>query len=818
MRRPPALPFLFFASGALALVYEVLWQRHFALVLGGGAAAATAVLAAYFAGLGVGSHLLGRAAARITRPLRVYAVLEALVAAGALLSFPLSAAVAGRSLVAASASTDHAAPRIASEVLVALVALALPTCAMGGTLPVLARLSEGGGRHLGAGVGLLYAVNTAGAALGALAVPFVLLPALGAKEGLGLTVAANLVVAAFAWTMDRPSSDEPASPDAARPDRAATMPWAHPAVVLAAASGLAAFVLQVSWNRAFAQVHENSTYSFALVVALFVCALALGAQVSRMALGRGRAPEAVIGWAWLLAALLAAIGPVSFVRLTHGLAYLSSDHGWRHDAPRLAGIGSVVVLPAVTALGMAFPALLESAGALRSAAVAIVGRLLAANVAGCVLGALLGGFVLPRAVGLWRGMLMAAAILAAGGAWCLMRARARGRGVAVALVGVVVAVAWRADPPRVRLAEAGDERLVSLAEGADGITAVVERPGSRRLKLNNHYVLGGTGSAGDERMQAHLPLVLHPSPRRLAFLGLGTGITAGGALFHPFDHVTAVELVPEVAAAARRHLREANGGVLDDPRTRLVVADARAYLRSTADRFDVIVGDLAVPWRPGESALYTIESFRAARRALAPGGVFCQWVPLFQLSETELRIVLRTFLTVFPRAQLWRGDFSAEEPALALVARAEPMALDPAVVEAALRVARPDPANLHLASPEGVWLYFAGVLEAADLGSGEERVNRDDRPWLELLGPWNADGAPTRLTGRRLQAWVAGVRRASASRIVALGPRERSAMEAGDWLFELSLALAERDGAAAQSAQEHVRALLPEAPFRALFP
>jgi spermidine synthase len=319
-------------------------------------------------------------------------------------------------------------------------------------------------------------------------------------------------------------------------------------------------------------------------------------------------------------------------------------------------------------------------------------------------------------------------------------------------------------------------------------------------------------------MQAHLPLLLHPSPRRVALLGLGTGITAAGALFHPLERLTAVELVPEVATAARLYLRDANRGVLDDARTRLVIGDARAYLRTTPDRFDVIVGDLAVPWRPGESALYTLESFAAARRTLAPGGLFCQWVPLFQLSEAELRIVLRTFLAVFPRAQVWRGDFSANEPALALVATAEPIPLDPAIVEGALRVATADSANAHIASADGVWLYFAGVLEPADLADGDTRVNRDDRPWLELLGPWDEGDAQERCTGRRLQAWLADLRRRSEPRLGALGARERRAMEAGDWLFELSLALAERNDTAAQSAQERVRALLPEATFRALFP
>jgi len=813
VRRGAALPLLFFTSGALGLVYEVLWQRHFALVFGGGAAAAAAVLAAYFSGLGLGSYFLGRTLAQVRRPLRAYALLEVLVAAGALLSFPLVSAAAPLAVLT-TGGTAPAAARPLVEALAAFAALALPTFAMGGTLPVLARLEGASDRRLGVGVGLLYAVNTAGAALGALAVPFVVLPWLGARGGLLAAVVANVAVAAFAWTMDGPLLDGPAS-ETARLDGPA-LSWTHPAVLLAAGSGLATFILQVLWNRAFAQVHENSTHSFALIVALFVLALALGAQICRLALRRGQAPETVTGWAWLIAAVLAALGPETFGRLTHGLAYLPADRGWGHDAGRLAGVAAWVVLPAATAIGAGFPALLEWAGHARSSAVTIVGRVLAANLAGCVLGALAAGFALPRALGMWRSMSLAAALLMAGGAWCLARARARGGRLAATLAAAIVVFAAISDPPRVRIAEG--EQLLSLSEGADGIVAVVERPGSRRIKLSNHYVLGGTASSGDERMQAHLPLLLHPSPRRVALLGLGTGITAGGALLHPIERLTVIEIVPEVAAAARLFLRDANRGVLDDARTRLVIADARAYLRTTADRFDVIVGDLAVPWRPGESALYTLENFAAARGALAPGGVFCQWVPLFQLSEPELRIVLRTLLTVFPRAQVWRGDFSADEPALALVATAEPILLDPAIVETARRAATPDPANAHLSDAAGTWLYFAGVVEPADLGTDDVRVNRDDRPWLELRGPWNGSVGEPRCTGRRLQAWLADLRRRSEPRLGALRPSERRAMEAGDWLFQFSLALAERDDTAAQAAQERVRTLLPEATFRALFP
>ena len=167
------------------------------------------------------------------------------------------------------------------------------------------------------------------------------------------------------------------------------------------------------------------------------------------------------------------------------------------------------------------------------------------------------------------------------------------------------------------------------------------------MKLNNHYVLGGTASTGDERMQAHIPLLLHPSPKRVAFLGLGTGITAGASRLHPTERVTTMEIVPEAIQLAQQYFAEANLGAIDSPSIEVVAADARNFLKTSRRKFDVIVGDLFVPWRRGEASLYTIEHFRAARQALAAGGLFCQWLPMFQLSENEFKIVAATFLDVF---------------------------------------------------------------------------------------------------------------------------------------------------------------------------
>lgn len=723
---------LFFASGALGLVYEVLWVRQLGLVFGSTALATTATLSGFFLGLALGSAAFGERARRYARPLRAFGLLELGVGLGALL-LPLWLALyrqAYPALYAALAPWPLAFAGV--KLALAMLAVGLPAFCMGGTLPVLAELVAPSGRELGRPVGGLYAWNVLGATLGALAVPFVMLPRLGADAAYLCAVGGSATVGLLAWVFGAQATRGSSTTSGVDAGHAG---WPSlRLLLLSALSGAGTLALQVLFTRALSLVHENSIYSFAVVVAVFLVGLAGGAALARLALRGRRAPERLLGWSWCAAALLVAVSPRLFAALTGGLTYLAAGE-WSSVLLHLLGLAGLTMLPATLALGLALPLLMELLG--RSGQ-GTLGRLLAANTMGAILGPLLATFVVAPLLGLWWSFVACAAVLALAGLLQLGRAQ-RVPVTALLLAAFLLSLPTGLPPVRV----GPGERLVSVREGSYGTTAVLADEHERWISVNNAYVLGGTAAAAEERFQAHLALLLHPRPSRVAFLGLGTGISAGAALLHPVESVLALELVPEVAQAARADFADVNAGVLQDPRVALVADDGRNYLAAEPAAFDVIVGDLLVPWRPAEAPLYTQEHFELVRRALRDDGLFCQWLPLYQLSAEQLAILARTFVEVFPGATLWRGNFVPQAPTLALIGRKDGRPIDAAAVDGRVRALRvvPELDVPFLAHPAGLWLSALGPLDPRAAWLRDAPTNRDARPWVELLSPRTQGGA-----------------------------------------------------------------------------
>ena len=749
---------LFYFSGAAALIYQVLWVRDLGLMLGSTAQAAALVVAIFFAGMASGGWFWGRRAARTRRALSGFGLLELGVACTALAYFglgPLYHGMAPRLLSLAGDST------IADTFLKAMVAsvILLPSSfLMGGTLPMMTEHIVRTPGEFGRRGSLLYAINTAGGASGALAAGFLLPAWLGFRGAYLVAVGLDAAVGLTAYLLSRRMQPR----DAAITEKSAagSKPATHKGVgqaiaVIAFISGFATLGTEVIWTRLFAQVLQNSVYTYALVLVTFLAALALGSTVANRLCRLRIPPVILLAGLTCLAAMVTALSPWLFYSGTSGLGYVGAGLGWWEYLVAVTRVTVVVMLLPGIVIGVVLPFSLRVMQQHLESAGRAIGKLMAINTVGAIVGALVTGFGLLPMLGAWRTMLVLAALYFPATAFLLLKEldqplRALRWATPLLCLGLVLPFLPVHRLRAITLDTHRDETLVDLIEGSHATAAVIERGGHKLIRVNNHYTLGGSGALESERNQALIPLLLHPEPNRVFFLGMGTGITAGAALQFPVEEITVCELLPEVVTLARRHLGPWVHGLFEDPRVTIHAQDGRNHLRRSPDRYDVIISDLFTPWEAGTGNLYTREHFQTVADRLKPGGLFAQWIPTYQVSRKEFSILANTMDAVFDQVLLWRGDLFPDQSAIALVGMNEAQPLDPQVPVAHGRALSPQE-NVPTDLLEAVALrFYAGNISASGLFH-DAPINTDNRPLIEYLAP---------RTQRRVQAgrarWLTG--------------------------------------------------------------
>lgn len=735
---------LLFASGFAGLVYQVSWMRELGFLFGNGAYAVSTTLAAFFLGIAAGSAAFGGVAARTRRPLLGYAGLEIGVALAALLYFGLLDAFAA--VYEPLFQRFGNAPRsfVAAKFVLALGVLFPPAFFMGGTLPMMSQYRVRRRTALGTTGAVLYAVNTLGAAAGAFATPFWLVPVFGVRGAYTAALVTTLLVGLAAALLGRNPTAAAPRPDA---DTSRTrVPGTQGLRGLALLSGFATLALEVLWTRMFAQVVHNSVYTFAAILVTFLLCLAAGSGIAHALARRALRPERVLPVLLGIGALLVVATPGAFVAYTDGLATLGSQSDFAGYVLRVFGAAGLLLGLPVLWLGILFPYLLKASEQRQEAPGRVFGELAALNTLGGVAGSIAAGFFMLEFWGLWTSVFAIALLYAAvavATAWpAFGGARA---GLAAVAMGVLLALAFDPMGSLPRVAEGRDgERVLEVLEGAGASITVVEGGRGRRIKHNNHYGLGGSGDRNQEARQAHWPLALHPAPRSVYFLGMGTGITAGAALQHPLDRVLVAELDAQVTEASARYFSRYTNGLFDDPRAEVRSEDGRNLLRGSPERFDVIVADLFLPWKAGVGSLYSREHYTAARERLNESGLYAQWLLLVQFSEEEFAAVARTMLEVFPRVTLWRANERVTHPLVLLLGERDPNAFEPAAIDARIASIAPtvfDNARVapeHRAVPDNAarLLYgYAGNLSVARDALPEAPINTDDRPFVEYSAP-----------------------------------------------------------------------------------
>jgi spermidine synthase len=747
----------FVLSGAAALGYEILWTRLLALALGSETLGVLGVLAGFFGGMALGAVVLHDRARRSPDPVGLFVRLELTAAAFAVVS-PWWLHVLAQRLPAAlgpMVGDNTTGASLELSIGVAAVVLLPGTFCLGATLPALveARRRACPDDPDGRGLGRLYAANTTGAVLGVLVTVHALLPLGGMVGGAAilaaLGVGAAMVARRFATTIagTGPSMQEPAplhEVDASKdPDPDVTR---EPLVLLMlmAGTGLAGVGLEVVAVQILSQVLENTIYTFAHVLAVYLAGTALGAAIyTRYAARAVRGRPATVAAVLLVAHGAAVVWSAILLGAAPGVIDAIVGDGRSATTEMLAEVvaAALVLGPPTLLMGALFS---HVAGLIAPRG---IGLAYAVNT--------LGGAIAPFAFGVWaidalgyRDALFAVAYayLALFGAFTRAR-RFRRRSMLAGILGVVLLTSLA--PNSLVLVELDDDWTeVETRQTLLGTVVVSEmRPNGqlpagtplRRLQVGKHFRMGGKLAFGERRM-GEIPLLLHPRPRRALFLGVGTGATLSAVRHHPsLEHIDAVELVPAVLDMLH-HFRDINGDVEHDERVRLHAADARRFVAASTGRYDVIVADLFHPGQDGAGNLYAIEHFENVRQRLAPGGVFGQWLPLYQLDARTLRTICRTFLEVFGETHVLLGVYNVVQPAIVLVGHVPEQAGDELVVDVdvlARRLEAPIYRELLIDPHDLLGAYFLdGPGLAEHVGPGA--INSDLMPRVTTDAPRTA--------------------------------------------------------------------------------
>jgi spermidine synthase len=759
----------FFCSGATGLVYEVIWMRMLGLVFGHTVYAVSTVLAAFMGGLALGSSLFGRVADRHRHPVRLYGLLELGIAGFAAATPMLIAAVEWVYLAYAQRVGLPASGFSPFQLALVVGVLAIPTTLMGGTLPILGRFFVTRRDEIGGQIGRLYALNTFGAVGGAYLAGFFLLPGLGISVSLWLVAGVNVAIGLAAILLDRLLCG--ARQEAPRPAPAPEMadgalpplPQATAFVVLLVfgTSGAASMMYEVGWTRALSLVLGSSTYAFTTMLVTFLVGLAAGSALFARWWGRRAVPAWSPALIQLGIGLSAALVLPFFDRLPE--AFFAVFRITQSPPVILVAqfllAASVMLVPTLF-MGATFPCTVRVLVRGLDAVGFNVGRIYAINTVGAILGTVAAGFLLIPAWGLQRSLLAAMAVNLCGAAViAIVGLREERRpvliltalGAMLALIGLPLLPKWNPNvmvsgvvvygplyvaqgrEARLRDVLPGEGELLYYRDGI-GATVSVQRRGEEVfLRVNGKTDANNAGDMRTQLMLAHIPLMLHPAPRQVLVIGLGSGVTAAAAAQHPIEHVDVAEIEPAMIPAAAFFNKE-NRYVLGNPRVQMHVADGRHFLLTRSSPYDVIISEPSNPWISGIGSLFTVDFYGMAAQRLKADGLYVQWLQAYNLDPDDFRMVIASFKRVFPHAWMWsinKGDFL-------LLGSRQPLLLDPNRLRARFEASagvRQDLAMLGMSDPMTILVDFSlGDQDLNRLATGA-RLNTDDLPLLEFSAP-----------------------------------------------------------------------------------
>ncbi len=734
-RAIPLLLLLFAGSGCSALIYEIVWYQLLQFVIGSTAVSLGVLLATFMGGLCLGSMALPRILTmRRIHPLRVYAAIELGIGfCGILVLFGMP--LVNRMYVAA---LGHGMPAILLRATICAICLLPPTMLMGASLPAIARWI-GTTPQSASCLGLLYASNTAGAVFGCLVAGFYLLRVFDMATATYVAAGINAAVAAISFGLAFRTEERTSTLPEVESSRqvlaaVGTNLWTLYATV--ALSGACALGAEVVWTRLLGPMLGATVYTFSIILAVFLVGLALGSGAGSL-LSLVVPPQKAMGYCQLL--LTAAIAWTAFM-LARSLPYWPIDPKLSTSPWFTFQIDLVRVVwalwPGTLLWGATFTLALAAVASENGDPARSVGNIYAANTGGAIAGALAFTMLLIPRIGT-RQAERALILLSAVSALCVLapivwsrRTKVGVWGLAASMVAAIFLVASMPGVSPIVIAygrlsmTAGGSQILYMGEGMNSSIAISQYGNTRQF-----HVSGKSEASNNpfdmrvQRMLGDMPALLHANPRKVLVVGFGAGVTAGSFAVNPdVQRIVVCEIEPLVPPTTSQYFNKENYNVLHDARTEVVYDDARSYILTTPEKFDVITSDPIHPWVRGSATLYTKEYYEMARAHLNPGGIVAQWVPLYETDLASVKSEIATFFDVFPAGTVWANEDEGGGYDVMLVGQREPLQIN--VVEMQKRLDRPDYSRVVQS------LRDVGLGSAAEIVGTYAGQAADLKPWL----------------------------------------------------------------------------------------
>ncbi|MFQ6093129.1 MAG: fused MFS/spermidine synthase [bacterium] len=749
--------FLFWASGLSGLTYEVIWTRMLTLIFGNTVYATATVLSVFMAGLALGSFYFGRFIDHRRDVLKIYAYLELGLGVYALL---LPSILPQFTPLYTWIYREFGASYFSLSVVrfvLSFLALLIPTTLMGATLPVLSRYFIRSRGAVGRDVGLLYGLNTFGAVVGCFGAGFIFIFAIGVHKTAYMAAAINLLVGIATWVIQRRTAEtelEQRRAEAKSKKKGKTVrsrKVLRLVLVGFGLSGLTALAYEVFWMRSLIAAMITDTYAFSAMLTTMLLGIALGSLIYSKFLDRpdnlllkfGLLEIGIGLSAVILMWFLPKLGPLD-VKIWD---WAGAKATWS------LGVGlyfldtfTIMLIPALL-MGMTFPLVSRIYTTNIERRGTSIGRIYAVNTLGAIFGSIVAGFVLIPTVGVIKGIIIMSFINLFVGSMIILSAtqltHATKRTLVVSFGALLLFVAVLL--PKDIVARVFAQRrpgfqLIHIREGVTTTVTIYQHLQNLEKEIGaNGYCVAGTNYMlrTTQKIQGHFPLLFHPDPQTVLTVGFGSGETAWTISQHGVKEIHAAEISPEVIEVSSKYFTETNHHITNNPILTVIIMDGKNYVLMTDKTYDVIMNDSIHPGLSGNGSLYTKEYFETCKAHLNPGGIMSSWIPLFQMSELDFRVLLKTFREVFPFTSVWFGNNCLNRHAL-LVGSPDPdfkidfKLLEERMVDPAIQSSLK---YIHIENAYDVLDCFVMGPQTVASYVGDAPLNTDDNAYLEFSTP-----------------------------------------------------------------------------------